>query len=378
VSRTAVIEQAGERRLAPVESMRALAALGVLLFHAELLTLSDNHLLTVNVPTRILVSGSHGVFLFFTLTGYLMFRPFAQRAWGAGGPVNLRRYARNRALRILPLYYVAIVFLLIAQGASTTFWWRFPLLLENYWNNSNQRVDGPLWSVVVELQFYVVIPVLAWVLTRATRRTGGIALLNLAVIGLAGREIAVLHHDINDNVWRTTFVVTFVWFMPGMVLAWIECCWTRLPRWLVAPFDRATTWFVAGVACWLLQPLWSTPAELYLVANFLLVGSCVLPLRRGLSTALLSWRPVAAVGVVSYSLYVWHVPILHRIDSWPWLDTGAMPLVAAGLPLCLAAAVVSYYVVERPFLRLRRTWTPTAPARVHEQRAALEPVLERV
>ena len=115
--------QAGERRSTRIESLRALAALGVLVFHV--LILSDARG-TNDLVRHLAFGGTFGVFLFFALTGYLLFTPFA-RAAAAGTALDLRRYARNRALRILPLYYVVLVVLLLVQegGGSFDQWWRF-------------------------------------------------------------------------------------------------------------------------------------------------------------------------------------------------------------------------------------------------------------
>src|SRR4051812_11084043 len=182
----ASVVQAGERRSSSVESLRALAALVVLVFHAEFVTHFINHRPAMHTTLDDLVAtGAQGVYLFFTLTAYLLFRPFARRAWAGGERVDLRRYAWNRVVRILPLYYVAIVVLLVLQehGGTATQWWRFPLLLQNFWHDSNQTVDGPLWSVVVELQFYVLLPLLAWLIARGTRRQGGIAIGVLLILG---------------------------------------------------------------------------------------------------------------------------------------------------------------------------------------------------
>jgi peptidoglycan/LPS O-acetylase OafA/YrhL len=65
----------------------------------------------------------------------------------------------------------------------------------------------------------------------------------------------------------------------------------------------------------------------------------------------LDWRPLALVGVASYSLYLWHLPIVEA------LTPGA---VLVSVPLSLLAALVSYRLVEAPFLRLRRRWSSSA------------------
>src|SRR5437763_17025585 len=113
---TKTISQAGEIRSARIESVRALAALAVLESHAW----GYAHgwygpALVGTLPQRILFGLGSGVLVFFALSGYLLFWPFAKRWFADGQAIDLRRYALNRALRILPLYYVAIVVVLLLQ-----------------------------------------------------------------------------------------------------------------------------------------------------------------------------------------------------------------------------------------------------------------------
>src|SRR3954454_8715517 len=125
--RPAYVQQAGERRAARIESLRALAALGVLLGHAY----GWSHHwqgLFATFSGRLVLSGGFGVFLFFALSGYLLFLPFARAAFGSGGRIDVRRYALNRAVRILPLYYVVIgTYLVIHDEGVGAKWWRFLL-----------------------------------------------------------------------------------------------------------------------------------------------------------------------------------------------------------------------------------------------------------
>jgi peptidoglycan/LPS O-acetylase OafA/YrhL len=88
-----------------------------------------------------------------------------------------------------------------------------------------------------------------------------------------------------------------------------------------------------------------------------MVAACVLPLRPGRLVRALEWKPLAAVGVVSYSLYMWHFPLVVHLTSAGHMLRSFVLLV----PLSLAVACVSYFAIEAPFLRLRRRWAPSAP-----------------
>jgi peptidoglycan/LPS O-acetylase OafA/YrhL len=118
----------------------------------------------------------------------------------------------------------------------------------------------------------------------------------------------------------------------------------------------------AAVLLWSLfvwKELDSGAIGLLAIAAFLAVGSCVLPLSRDRVMAVLEWRPLAVLGIASYSLYVLHVPIVNWLSKKSIAGTGGLHLVrfgAVAVPLCCAVALLSYAVIERPFLRLRRRW----------------------
>jgi peptidoglycan/LPS O-acetylase OafA/YrhL len=78
----------------------------------------------------------------------------------------------------------------------------------------------------------------------------------------------------------------------------------------------------------------------------------------------LEWRPLAMLGIASYSLYVLHVPIVNKLAGTSLASFGAAGLLRFALvavPLCCAVALISYAIIERPFLRLRRRWVGPAP-----------------
>lgn len=373
------IDQAGEHRSARVESLRALAALGVVGSHAFALAVTFQSIFD-GVKNRLLLSGGLGVFLFFTLSGYLLFRPFLRSQIGTGRTVDLARYARNRALRILPLYYAVVVTLLVVQPFDTDRgdWWRFALFIENFSRDTITRLDSPIWSLVVELHFYIALPLLAWLIARAARgslRRTALLLAALAAASFAARQaIAIGGHNALSPLWgKYSLPTLFFMFASGMLLAVLrEAVERRPPGWLGHPvLGSSTAWIVAGVACYLtfVAP-WTQPEIVVAAGGFLIVGGAILPLRQGRLARALEWRPLALLGLASYSLYLWHVPILEALSGVHTLvhpqgievvgaPTDVKGLVALGLPVVIAVAAASYAVIERPFLLLRRRWAST-------------------
>ena len=124
---------------------------------------------------------------------------------------------------------------------------------------------------------------------------------------------------------------------------------------------------------WLYSQGWSNSAYSHRLIEAGRYGVWLFLRAHGLLRAL-SGRPLVLVGVASYSLYLWHVPLLH------WLDDGAAfgtaPLLLAGGALAIGVAAVSYLAVERPFLRLGRRWQSVDAAPVANR--AAQPLTETV
>jgi peptidoglycan/LPS O-acetylase OafA/YrhL len=163
---------------------------------------------------------------------------------------------------------------------------------------------------------------------------------------------------------------TFFFIAAGMLLALLRISWEeRRPGWLRGPLAWADLWVVASAGVLALGIFWqySLPSmaamSIILLISALLVGACVLPLRPGPLVRVLEWRPLAVIGVASYSLYLWHDPILRALAKSSWAPSGFVGLLAVGLPLCLLVAFASYALIEAPFLRLRRRWARSTPRR---------------
>jgi peptidoglycan/LPS O-acetylase OafA/YrhL len=350
------LAQAGEQRSVRLESLRALAALAVVVVHSYGYA---NHYSPAAIfgsfHGRLLTSMANGVDLFFALSGYLLFLPFARYWWSSGPRPDLGRYFRNRALRILPLYYVVIVVYLLIGHGTIGQWLNFLTFTQDFSARSLLKIDGPTWSIVAEVMFYAALPLVAWVMGRTSGRSARVAIVPLGALTLLTLVLRLSVRADSSVEWQYSPATNAFFFMPGMLLAYINCLRPeRLLDRLPALLRRADLWTAAAVGVWAYHAWRFSHDEMLGLAAFLLLGASVLPLQEGVVHRVLDWRALGLVGVVSYSLYLWHDPVVHALST-------IVPGGFAGLlPVSLATAVViaaaSYGVIERPFLRLRRTW----------------------
>jgi peptidoglycan/LPS O-acetylase OafA/YrhL len=396
-----VLETEVERRSAGVyfpamDGYRALAALSVLLAHVALFSgvVNRNHTLA-----PYLGRADVGVSVFFLLSGFLLYRPFVAAHLAGRSTGSLGSYARRRALRIIPAYWFAltiVAFVLRAPGFHP------PhnivahyLLLHPY--DVDQVTGGPIqqsWTLATEVSFYVFLPVWAWLLGRAKRPperqirvevlslvalwTGAIVLKTVLAARL-GHQVAT--HQITQDTANERFGLWGAWlpfrideFVLGMGMAvgseWVVQRGVRLPAWTTKAAGTLGCWAVAVVLFWFtstqlaLRPVpIFTPRQalvtrlLYaLIALFLLLPAVFGPARRGIVHSIFSNRLMIWLGLISYGIYIWHEAWQDKYLTWtgdqPFLSP-FWPMLAATLALTLASAAVSWYLVERPALRLK-------------------------
>jgi peptidoglycan/LPS O-acetylase OafA/YrhL len=335
-----------------------------------------------------------GVAVFFVISGFLLYRPFLAARCGLAPAVRIRDYARRRALRIVPAYWVALTVLAIYPRLPDVFtsrWWVYYGFGQNYSRSTVLNGIGPAWSLGCEVIFYALLPYLSLGLARlaAPSRRGWwkveLAVLCLLMLASAGwRAYAGLHPSIPGP----TFASTFSWFALGMALAVVSVLHGARPAngaqnggWLAVLARYSWAGWVLAVVAYLvicrglglgggnvfLQHV-STAQDLgvYVLSGVVAVG-LALPAAfertpRGIIGRFLGAPAVGWLGLVSYAIYLYHYP-LAKLFSGGLAGGGGHPalrflwLAPATAAAAIAAAAVSYYIVERPMLRFKE-WRP--------------------
>ena len=338
-----------------MEGLRAVAVLAVLWYHVGLPGLSG---------------GFAGVDIFFVISGFLI-TGLLLREHETAGRIDLRRFYSRRMRRILPavLATIAVTMVVAAlvvaplevpgiakDGAASALSLgnvRFALESADYFAATDPSPFRHLWSLGVEEQFYLVWPALLIVALRAFRSRAWVAL----VIGglTVGSFVFGLWLTETFAPWAFYSLPSRLWELAlGGLLAAAAGWLARLPGLVAVPVGwLGAGLVVAGVA--LIDGATPYPGAAALLPTVGAAAVIVGGGRGGPVNWILTRRPTRFVGRISYSLYLWHWPIL----VLPALALGeALPLAVrcalGGVSVVVAAA--SWRVIEEPFRR-GRLWT---------------------
>ncbi|MFR9750464.1 acyltransferase family protein [Nocardia sp. 004] len=374
IPRTAAPRSVRSRTFLPaLEGMRGMAALGVLLTHVAFQTGA------VNTPILGRVWGRFDmtVAVFFALSGFLLWRPHAAAARGLGSAPTVGYYLRHRAARILPAYWVVVcVVLVLLPGAARTagpqVWVSNLALLQVFIPLTLTDGLTQMWSLSVEVAFYLVLPLLALTLVRLrgpVARMRVPILLTTALLGLGWNLLPVpTPEGIHADNWLPGYLP---WFLAGMVLAELGCYSVRLSPWWKIAANQRVMWSVALLAFALSATDLAGPAGLtraepwqYVfkvgfgtIIGFTLLAPLVL---REPATRAHRWleSPVAAMfGRWSYGIFIWHLAVLSIVFPVFGIvpfhgDFGYVLVLTIAITLPVAAA--SYALIEDPVRRWAR------------------------
>jgi peptidoglycan/LPS O-acetylase OafA/YrhL len=382
----------GNPRFPLLDSARAVAALLIVVTHTA--ALSGFNL--QNALGAYTARMNFGVTIFFLLSGFLLYRPFVAARREGRPAIRIRDFTRRRVLRIVPAYWVALALLSLYPGLSgfSEHWWRFFSFTQIYWFDSTITGLSPAWSLCIEATFYVILPFLAVAIGRLGISPRGevAAILALAAASVGYRTILQAHGG--PHTEQNTLLCYFDWFAYGMILATISVAThgrEAQSRVLQSIVRRPwVPWALAAVAFWAISTQFQLPRGFFFVytgwsylgehLGYALVSFLVLlPLvfgdwAGGWPRRLMALRPLPWLGLISYGIFLWHSPIMGKVNDHgaqnvvPGSTFLSLLIVTLGVSVPIAAA--SYYLVERPALKLKdsrrarraRSVSPAEPA----------------
>ena len=375
------------KRLQGIDGLRGLAALAVFGVHF-------NQIADIDIQAGpfdlylLLANGEYGVALFFILSGFLLSQPFWKSVLYQADWPDMKTYFIHRLARILPAYYLALTLLIVLTG-----YWQYPqawpdILLHysflfNYTEFSIFSINPPFWTLAVEVQFYCLLPLLFLFLRKFSpvTITGILVLLSLTAYGLHYGLVSSVDSKI---AWPGSPVLT--WIRPyGAVMT--HSLLAHLPHFFIGIICGGlslrlskTETLTADTCSWRYDIVfWLSLILVFLLLATELGETVLIPFGRyglplvplllavlilstpytRLARQVLDSTALRVLGMLSYGLYIYHLPVLHFVDrtmagaamdaAEHWLLLGF-----ASLSLTLMAALASYFLVERPALKLAR------------------------
>ncbi len=372
-----------------LDGIRALAVAAVVGTHAAYWTYRYGR----GLGAGLLVHLDAGVALFFVLSGFLLSRPWLIAAAMDRPAPDLRVYFWRRGLRILPMYWLALVFAFVTLRANRSVGWadwlRHLGFLQIYHLGWVRAGLTQTWSLCTEVAFYLMLPILGWLAVRFSRAFGWRPAALLAGCGLLTAATVAWYVVSHAHGWAAVTPANFwlpgylSWFAGGLALAVVD----------VHLRHRATPNHGIGSvadrigdspgACWLtalaLYSVTATPLGgphtvglittteaiarnlLYLAVAVLIVWPAVFGSRRW-AEAVFGNRVMRWLGDRSYSVFLLHLVVLEGVMNLLGyrLFTGSAGAVFVLTMIgSVALSAITFRFIEEPAMSLRRLVQPS-------------------
>jgi peptidoglycan/LPS O-acetylase OafA/YrhL len=341
-----------------VDGLRFVAISSVVLYHiyAQVLV-KTGHPVVVQARYAWLGlavgNGDRGVRLFFVISGFILGMGFARQHLHLGKPVSLKKYFLRRVTRLEPPYILNLVFCALvaffyyhqAAGYMVPHLLASILYQHNLAYHTPSVINGVTWSLEVEIQFYILAPLIALLFrisNASTRRS--IFLVLIAVCG-----ILQLLFRANATVAALTIVFYIQYFLAGMLLTDLYL--------IVRPHSRIRwEWDLVSLCGWPVVFLVSRNfLWFHAILPFLIMLLYIAAFQGVIFRRLFSNYWIAIIGGMCYSIYLWHFFTIgvffkltrHLIVFHDFLLNFGVQVVALGIPIAVVS-LLAYVLVERP------------------------------
>lgn len=376
------MSQISPKRVIGADTVRALATLWVFAGH---LFLIEPSLMSIDTAwTRVLRPGYLGVAAFFVLSGFLLSMPYWRAFHTSQSTPDLGRYLRNRLSRIVPEFYVCVLVMALITGAFSTKWGVIQVVGCLTFTNSllpstyMPTWNPPLWSIGIEMSFYLMLPVVALGIFRMRSRFSAHVLIItlMALIALGQWLFLKAAPAVEGLVGNAGFfsagassttknaVVLFAHFLIGMLAA--DVYLSRPIRLAEGRFNVYDGLVItsASVITLSLMTRYTLPGLAHMQYQWptfpVLIGVMLVSLPGSVMCGrLIESRFMTITATLSYGFYIWHIPVLTGLKHvWPASPDGRLlwlpVFVLAALLSTYAAAWASYRFVGRPALVFMR------------------------
>jgi len=328
----------------------------------------------------MVVAGSLGVEIFFFLSGFVLFLPYARSMVGEGEPPTIGHFIDRRVIKIVPSYYIALL--------ATAYFFRQPpsevprltgdvarhlAFVHPFWHESLSSISGPFWTLGIEVQFYILFPFIAACMRRSPVRT----YLAMLGVGVAWRLYLVNFGLNGDPYWVSQLPGQIDLFGIGMISAY---AFMRLRPYRsdvrVMRAATAVALCAAGALIWFLDDLsavtiagGSGAHQAWHNSHRLIFGATLAAFTLASIFAHGAWRAIVGnpflvwLSVISYNLYLWNCTIIVQCattgfpcsgNAAPWAENGdwGTRFFWSYIAISIAVASLVTYGIERPLLRL--------------------------
>lgn len=373
------------------DPIRGAAAMVVFSYHVALAALFvsglDFHPDTFDIAFgsvfgEVLSNAELTVYAFFVLSGYLIGRPFVQALLGDRRMPRFSPYFRRRVLRIIPAFWLIVTLVLIRFGTLGS--GPGDVLAVYTLVHTYDFTQGPLqtgilgqvWTVHVEMAFYLLLPLAALLLALLLPRLGSLrarmAMLFGAITAVALVSLWARHQLPASYPHLRYFFPLLFAFVPGIALAALETVVPSVARERRWPRNVALALAAAGLLlcmafAMLKERSPAVPGALAALGTGSIIAAALLhQWSGGRCTRLLDNRPLHWLGERSYSFYLVHVPVLWELQLHAkWLDDPKLAFVvlfAVAFSVSAVLGHLGFRYVEKPFLELDRwPWQRRAP-----------------
>jgi peptidoglycan/LPS O-acetylase OafA/YrhL len=388
-------------RFPAFDGLRAIAAITVVVVHVSFvggLTSRNPAIGIYTARTEI------GVSVFFLISGFLLYRPFVVAHLAGAPKPRTGAFWLRRLLRIIPAYwlvlFVATSIFHAGPGIGPGGWRAYAshyLFAQIYSPFQDLKGISAAWSLCVEMTFYLYIPLYAaFIGRRRSRRTISrtmhvelIGLATMIAISYAWRYIVLRYQHGHSayfhlaTIWLPAFLDLFALGMGlAAVSAWMHHHGQEV-KWMWSRWFPWVSWVCAGVCFWAVSHIGTPIVPIYheseldlarqtlyaAFAFFLLLPAVFGPQGKGLIRRFLQCWPVASLGVISYGIYLWHETWIYQIlkvGHYRLFTLEFWAFFLCVLALAIMSAGLSYFVLEKPVLKLKSsiTWwgrSPKAP-----------------